>query len=303
MTKFIIAGGTGLIGSALGKSLLAQGHQVGVISRTPARIEDNFQPISWEQDSLLEGLSESDVVINLAGSSLAGNNPLQMRWTKNRKEAIITSRLAAGEKLVNAISKLDQKPEVFVQASAIGYYGNQGLDPADENTGPGGDFLTDICLDWESSTAPLEEMGIRRIVTRIGLVISHQGGLLPLLALPFHLFVGGRIGSGNQYYSWIHIQDIVGSIQFLINEPRLQGVFNLTSPNPVTNRIFAQALGKTLRRPVWFPIPAAALKIGLGEAATLALEGRPVHPSRLLQSGYQFTYPDLNNALRDLFTT
>jgi uncharacterized protein (TIGR01777 family) len=301
--KVLIGGGTGLIGSALAKSLLARGNQVGIISRTPDLVDEDYLSVSWDEALLVKELSDTDVVINLAGSSLAGNNPLQMRWTANRKQAIISSRMAAGQKLVAAISKLNRKPEVFLQASAIGYYGNQGLDPANENTGPGNDFLTEVCLDWESSTAALEGMGVRRLVTRIGLVLSPKGGLLPLLALPFRLFIGGKIGTGNQYFSWIHIQDIVESIQFLINDPRFQGVYNLTAPNPVTNLKFAQVLGRTLRRPVWFPIPGIAMKIALGEAATLALDGRPVHPSRLLQSGYQFSFPDLDQALRTLFST
>lgn len=298
--KVIIAGGTGLIGSALAESLLSDGNEVGIISRNPARVGRNYLPISWDESSLLKELADADAVINLAGASLGGDNPLKMRWTRKRKSAIINSRLAVGKKLTQAISKLDHPPETFVQASAIGYYGNQGFEPADEDSPPGGDYLADVCLDWEASTAALEEMGIRRLMIRIGLVLSHEGGLLPLLALPFRFFVGGRVGSGNQFLSWVHIQDIVGSIKFLISDSRHQGVYNLSAPNPATNQIFSQLLGKTLRRPAWLPIPALALKIALGEAATLALDGRPVYPARLLDAGYPFQYQDLEDCLQDL---
>ena len=299
--NILIAGGTGLIGSALAKSLRARGHRVKIITRNPEKVEAGYQPVSWDEPALLSALNQTDAVINLAGASLAGNNPLQMRWTSKRKEAIINSRTTVGRKLLGAISKLDRKPEVFVQASAIGYYGNQGLEPVDENTAAGDDFLTEVCQAWEASTAQLESLGVRRLVIRIGLVFSRAGGLLPLLSLPVKYFVGGKIGSGNQALSWIHLTDIVESIQFLMADSRYQGVFNLTAPNPETQLSFVQSLGKTLSRPVWLPIPAGILKLILGEAATLALDGRPVHPTRLLKSGYQFTYPDLASSLDDLY--
>ncbi len=298
--KLIIAGGTGLIGSALAESLLSDGHEVGIISRTPNRIQHKYFPVSWDESSLSKELAGSDAVINLAGASLAGDNPLKMRWTATRKQAIISSRQTAGKKLSDAISSLDQKPEVFLQASAIGYYGNQGFDPADETSGAGSDFLADVCREWETSSAGLEQLGLRRLVLRIGLVLSPSGGLLSLLALPFRFFVGGKIGSGSQYLSWIHIQDIVDSIKFLIADQRLQGVYNLSAPNPETNHRFSQLLGKTLNRPSWLPVPASVLKIAFGEASTLALDGRPVHPTRLQEAGYQFSYTQLDDCLQDL---
>lgn len=298
--KIIIAGGTGLIGSALAESLLSDGHEVGIISRSPSRIQHKYFPVSWDDSSLHKGLAGADAVINLAGASLAGDNPLKMRWTTPRKQAIISSRQTAGLKLTDAIRSLDQKPEVFVQASAIGYYGNQGFDPADEFSGAGSDFLADVCREWETSSADLDQLGLRRLVLRIGLVLSHSGGLLPLLALPFRFFIGGKIGSGSQYLSWIHIQDIVDSIKFLIADHKLQGIYNLSAPNPETNHRFSQLLGKTLSRPSWLPVPSPVLKIALGEASTLALDGRPVHPTRLLEAGYQFSYTELEKCLRDL---
>jgi len=265
--NILIAGGTGLIGSALAESYLSDGHQVSIISRNPAKVAKIYHPVAWDEPSLVAALG----------------------WTPKHKQAIISSRLTVGKKLLQAISKLDRKPEAFLQASAIGFYDSKEVGPADEKTVSGNDFLANVCRDWEASTADIEELGVRRLVIRIGLVLSQSGGLLPLLALPFRLFVGGRIGSGNQFLSWVHIQDVVESIKFLIEHPEHQGIYNLTAPNPVTNREFSCALG-----------PAFALKLILGEAATLALDGRPVYPVRLLKSGYNFAFPDLASSLEDL---
>lgn len=298
--KVVMAGGTGLIGSALAKSLISDGHEVSIISRHPATVQRPYHALSWDESSLIEGLEGSDAVINLAGASLAGSNPLNMRWTPKRKQDIISSRINGSKKLLDAIRKLDNKPETFLQASAIGYYGNQGRAPADEATPSGDDFLAEVCRVWEASSADLEALGVRRLVARIGLVLSPSGGLLPLLSLPFKLFVGGRIGSGAQYFSWIDIQDVVDSITYLIEDPIYQGVYNLTAPNPETNRAFAAQLAATLRRPSWLPLPGFVFKLALGEAATLALDGRPVYPNRLLKAGYSFRFPQLEESLNHL---
>ena len=298
--NIVISGGTGLIGTALSAALSRAGHDIWVVSRDAAKVDPRYTPVSWDEPSLLEALAAADAVVHLAGASLAGSNPLFMRWTPKRKQAIINSRKSGSDKLVRAIQKLDHKPETFLQASAIGYYGNQGLSPADETTPIGSDFLAEVCQVWEASTVELEILGLRRVVARIGLVLSPSGGLLPLLALPFKFFIGGRIGAGDQYLSWIHIQDLVESIKFLIEDPVHQGVYNLTAPKPAQNREFAKQLSSTLRRPNWLPLPAVALKLALGEASTLALEGRPVFPARLLQSGYTFQYPQLADCLDHL---
>lgn len=298
--KILISGGTGLIGSALAESLYSAGHQVTIISRDPDRVNAKYQALSWDESDLLEEMANTNAVINLAGASLAGENPLNMRWTPKRKQAIISSRTLASAKLLEAIRKLDRKPEVFLQASAIGFYGNKGKASADETTPAGDDFLSVVCREWEASSAEVAELGVRRLVIRIGLVLSQSGGLLPTLSLPFRFFVGGRIGKGDQYLSWIDIEDIVSGIEFLINDPVHQGVYNLCSPSPVTNLEFSKVLGKTLRRSAWLPVPAIIMRIMLGEAATLALDGRPVHPARLLRSGFQFRYPQLENSLKHL---
>ena len=298
--RVVIAGGSGLIGSALTKELINLGHLVTIISRNPKPKDSGTKVISWESQALLEAVSSADAIVNLAGASIAGAGFIPSRWTNRRKAGIIESRLGAGELLKNTIQNAPSKPDVFIQASAIGYYGNTGIGPADEKSKHGDDFLTEVCLAWEDSTREIESMGVRRVITRIGLVLSPEGGLFPLLSLPFRLYLGGRIGNGNQFLSWIHIQDTVKSLIHLLENPQTQGVFNLTAPNPVTNREFADQLGSVLNRPVWFPIPSILLKAALGEAATLALDGREVLPGRLIDSGFSFQYKDLRTALTNL---
>jgi uncharacterized protein (TIGR01777 family) len=301
--NYLIAGGSGLIGSALTKVLADQKHKVTIVSRNPGRLtglSDNVDVISWETNALISALNTTHAVINLAGASISGNNPLLMRWTKKRKAEIINSRLQAGKFLGEALSRVEHKPEVLLQASAIGFYGNTGSGLIDETSGPGSDFLAEVCQGWEESSSGIEELGIRRIITRIGLVFSPRGGLLDLLKFPFRFYAGGQIGTGQQYLSWIHIHDLVNGIIFLIGHPQARGVYNLTAPRPARNQDFARTMGSVLKKPVWFRVPAAMLRIALGEAATLALDGRPVLPQRLLDSGYNFVYDQLESALVDL---
>ena len=299
--KILITGGTGLIGSALTRSLLNNDYQITVISRTPDLVDPRCEAIPWDLDLITQEIKSSKAVINLAGASISGSNPLSMRWTEKRKSLIASSRIQAGDLLLQAIQRSTHKPEIIIQASAIGYYGNQGSQPVDENSPPGKDFLADVCQTWENSTAGVEELGIRRIVTRLGLVLSGEGGLLPLLALPFKFYFGGPIGNGLQQMSWIHVDDVVHSILHFMNNPSTQGIFNLTAPVPIQNLTFSEALGKSLNRPSWLPIPPWALKIILGEASTLAVDGREVIPFRLLESGYKFNFKEIDPALKDLF--
>lgn len=298
--KVLISGGTGLIGSALADCLAADGVQVGIISRDPAKVPGQYQAVPWEEDSLSAALREADILVNLAGESIAGSSPLRMRWTDRRKTAILNSRVQSGQLLSRLISGMGSKHLTLVQASAIGYYGNTGPGEADESSPPGSDFLASVCQEWEAATQLDDAAGVRRIVLRIGLVLSARGGLLPLLALPFKLFAGGRIGSGSQYLSWIHIDDVANAIKFLLKDPEAEGAYNLTAPSPATNSQFSQTLGNVLNRPCWFPVPAWLIRLALGEASTLALDGRQVLPGRLLEAGYQFRYPALSAALQSL---
>jgi len=303
MMKVLIAGGSGLIGSALSNSLLADGHQVVIISRKPGKTEDlpsGVKTIGWVNEDLIPAVSSSDAVVNLAGASIAGSNPFRMRWTTKRKAGILKSRIHAGAKLTKAIQAAGTKPEVLIQASAIGYYGNGGPELVDETSSAGDDFLAGVCQAWEGSTKDLETLGVRRVIIRIGLVFSQLGGLFQLLKLPYSFYLGGRIGTGNQYLSWIHIDDLVAAIRYLIDNQFNQGVFNLTAPNPIQNRDFALQLGKILKKPVWFPVPIVVLRLLLGEASTLALDGRQVFPTRLLDSGFGYRFDQLDFALKDL---
>lgn len=299
--KIIISGGTGLIGSALTRSLIEKKHQITLISRSPDKVNPRLNPIPWDLDRISQEMESTDAVVNLAGASIAGSNLLSMRWTNKRKDLIKSSRIKSGQFLLDAIRRSAHKPEVFIQASAIGYYGNRGDQPVDENTPRGVDFLAQVCQEWESSTAGVEELGLRRIITRLGLVLSREGGLLPLLSLPHKFYLGGPLGKGQQPMSWIHIQDVVEAYSYLMDNRSTQGIYNLTAPIPVNNRGFSASLGKTLNRPSWLAIPAGAVKLLLGEASTLAVDGREVFPQRLIESGYDFKFKNIDSALNDIF--
>ncbi|MHB1161827.1 MAG: TIGR01777 family oxidoreductase, partial [Chloroflexota bacterium] len=237
----------------------------------------------------------ADAIVNLAGESLAGGP-----WTEERKSRILQSRLNAGRAVLEAVEAAVQKPRVVVQASAVGYYGPRGDEEVTEETPPGGDFLARVCVEWEASTAPVEDMGVRRAVIRSSIVLSTRGGALPRLMMPYRLFVGGPLGSGRQWYSWIHIADEVAAIRFLLENESARGPFNLAAPNPVTNARFSRQLGRALGRPSLVRTPAFALRLLLGEMATTVLEGQRVVPRRLQALGFAFRFPDLEAALRDL---
>lgn len=304
--RILIAGGSGLIGSALAESLLRDGHEVIILSRNPQKVKTKpigAQFVAWDGitaqgwGELVDG---ADAIVNLAGASIAGENPLKMRWTAKRKDAILQSRINAGKAIVEAIQASQNKPEVLVQSSAVGFYGPLRDEYVDEKNPKGDDFLSNVTQQWEDSTKAVEAAGVRRVVIRTGLVFSKDSGIFPLLALPFRLFVGGKLGSGNQYLSWIHIKDIVAAICFLIENKKTQGVYNLSAPNPVTNKRFAKTMGKVMRRPSFLPVPAFAMKLALGEVSTLALDGQRVIPNRLTDAGFSFEFPALEDALNEL---
>ncbi len=297
----LITGGTGLIGRALAHSLVQDGHQVTVLSRTPERhrnLPPNVDLAAWDGRTAQgwgERVNAADAIVNLAGESIAAG-----RWTPERKRRIRESRVHAGQAVVEAIQAAAHRPQVLVQASAVGYYGPQGDEPITEEMPPGSDFLAQVCVAWEASTAPVEALGVRRAVIRTGVVLSIQGGALPRMLLPFRLFLGGPLGSGRQYFPWIHLDDQVAAIRFLLERPETQGPFNLCAPNPVTNRAFCQTLGQVLGRPAWLPTPALALRLLFGEMATVILEGQRTVPHRLQEAGYTFRFPELRPALQDL---
>ncbi len=307
--NIIIAGGSGLIGQPLTKNLIDNGHEVIILSRNPERIAASLPAGAtaeqWDAKTangwgrLVE---TSDAIINLAGESIAGTGALPSRWTNARKQSIRQSRTDAGHAIVEAIAQAKHKPDVLIQASGVGYYGPQGDEMITESSAPGGDYLGQTAVAWEASTASVEEMGVRRVVARTGVVLSMDGGPLPFSVFQFRTFVGGRLGSGKQWMPWIHIADEVAALRYLMEDPNAQGPYNLCAPNPATNAKFSKILGKTLGRPSALFVPATALRLGLGEIATLVLDGQRTVPQKLLGLNFQFQFPELKSALQDLLT-
>ncbi|MEZ0397020.1 MAG: TIGR01777 family oxidoreductase [Anaerolineales bacterium] len=294
----LLTGGTGMIGSHLRRALLADGHRVWVLSRSPQRapLPGGAQAVVWDGRSPAGwgGLvNEMDAVVNLAGEPLA-----HWPWTAARKQKFWDSRVNAGRALSEAIAAAEKKPRVLIQASGINHYGLSG-EMADEATPPGEDFLARLTVAWEESTRPVEAAGVRRAVIRLGVVLARGDGLLPLMALPARLFAGGRLGSGRQFVPWVHINDVTAAILFLLNEESAGGPFNVVAPQTVTNEMFYRLLCRQLKRPYWLPTPAFLLRLALGEMSVLVLDGRAARPRRLQEAGFEFTYTDLATALAE----
>jgi hypothetical protein len=243
----------------------------------------------------------ADAIVNLAGASMAGEGFFPTRWTDQRQRVIGDSRIHTGRAVVAAVEQATQKPRVVVQSSAVGYYGLDREGVLTEEAEPGDDWGARFTAEvWEPSTAPIEEMGVRRVVARSGIVLSTEGGALPRLLLPFRLFVGGPMGSGDQWYSWIHLQDEARALRLLIETDEASGAFNLTAPHPMTNGELAKLIGKVMGRPAFFPVPGFAMKLAFGEVADVVLKGQRAVPRRLLDLGFEFRFPDAEPALRDL---
>jgi hypothetical protein len=306
--RIIIAGGSGLIGRDLTSALLNDGDQVTILSRRSglaSGIPAEVRIIQWDGKTLKDWCNEienADVVINLVGENLFGDGFVPSRWTAARKERLVQSRVDSGKVLTMAIEKAIHKPDVFIQSSGVGFYGIQQDKSFIEGDPGGNDFLANLCKEWEVSTAPIEKLGVRRVIIRSGVVLTDKGSAFRLLVLPYQLFVGGRIGSGKQVYSWIHHVDEVNAIRFLIHNDQAKGEYNLCSPQPVTNDEFGRMIAKVLKRPHYFPIPALILKIALGEVASMVLDGQRVLPNKLLLQGYVFKYPKLEQAITDLLS-
>lgn len=292
----MIAGGSGFLGRALASSLIADGHQVFVLSRSSVA-PAGAHAILWDARTTRGWghlVEEMDVIIHLAGRSLSS-----FPWTASVKRDFHDSRILPGLAITEAIRLAKRRPALFLQASGINHYGLRG-DMADESTLPGDDFLSRLTVDWEASTLPVEEMGLRRVVLRTAVVLDASAGLLPLMALPVRLFIGGPIGDGKFALPWIHLQDWVGAVRHLMADENARGAYNLIAPTPASNADFNRALARVLHRPYWFPTPAFLLKALLGGMSVLVVEGRFARPKRLLESGFQFRHPDIQNALSDL---
>ncbi len=302
--RAVIAGGSGMIGRHLSRSLLADGWSVDVLSRAPggiaSRLPEGARAHGWTAvaDAELSGvLAGADAVVNLAGVSL-GPRP----WTPGRKRAILASRLAATDALVGAIAALpaDRRPRVLVSASGSDVYTGRDAEPADETTEPTHDFLADVCLRWETAALEAEALGVRVALVRTAFVLAPDAPVLKLLALPFRLLLGGRLGSGRQWFSWIHIDDLVGIYRLAFSDGAIHGPINGSSPEPCRQADLAATIGRTLHRPSWLPAPAWALRLALRDQATLVIGSRRVVPARALAAGYAFQHPAIDEALADV---
>jgi hypothetical protein len=292
----LIAGGSGFLGTALAKTFRADGHRVMILTRRPRRDGDVLWSTKPTDITWRHALERADVVINLAGESIAGG-----RWTDERKRVLRASRMEPTQALVSAITAATRPPAVFISSSAIGFYGVHGDEVITEESPSGNDFLAALCRDWETLAIEASSRS-RTVLIRSGLILSREGGALPQLALPFRLFAGGPVGTGQQYMSWISLTDWIGLVQWALTRTHVSGPLNLTAPTPVTNAEFARVLGRVLGRPSFVPTPAFAVRFALGELAdALILGGQRVVPTRSQALGYEFKHETLEPALRDIY--
>ncbi|MDQ2096459.1 MAG: TIGR01777 family oxidoreductase [Tychonema bourrellyi B0820] len=305
--KVAIAGATGFVGSRLVERLHSEGHSVLVFARNserarrvfPASAYPNLEIVGYtpaESGDWLHSIAGCDGVVNLAGEPIA-----EERWTAARQQAIVDSRKLTTAKLVEAIANANPKPSVLVSASAIGYYGTSETAEFDENSPAGDDFLAEVCKDWEAAAQPVKNVGTRLAILRLGIVLG-MGGALAKMLPPFKLFAGGPIGTGKQWFSWIHRDDVVNLILFALQNPQIEGVLNATAPNPVRMNELCETLGEVLQRPSWLPVPSFALELLLGDGAKVVLEGQQVLPKQTLASGFQYEYPNLKSALEEILS-
>lgn len=294
----LLTGGSGFIGQQLVPTLLSAGHTITVFTRNPKKTSAIFQQQVTTIDNL-EGLSADDhfdAVINLAGEGIGDR-----RWTDSVKQQLRDSRLLTTASLVEYFKRANQKPAVFISGSAIGVYGLHGDEKLDEQASGDDSFSSKLCRDWEAQAAEAEALGIRCCYLRTGVVLGKNGGALSKMLPPFKMALGGPMGSGQQWMSWVHMDDLVNAIVYALETPSINGPINGTAPNPVTNKAFSKALGAALNRPALIPMPAFVLKLMMGEMAEeLLLSGQRVVPAKLTQSGFEFKYPQLDDALRDI---
>lgn len=299
--KILITGGTGFVGRQLTPRLMQDGHQVTVLTRSVKGTSPPVRGMSLLQgDPRLKGpwqeaVQEQDIIINLAGASIF------QKWTETYKKEIRESRVSTTQNLVEAIKP--GKACMLFSTSAVGYYGFHGDEELDEDSPPGNDFLARLAIEWEGEALKAQEKGARVVITRFGIVLGEKGGALGQMIPLFRRYLGGPIGSGNQWFSWIHIKDLVEGFAFLIARPEISGPVNLCSPHPVRNRDLAKALGKALGRPSFLPAPGFMIKLILGEFGSVILEGQRVIPRRLLRSGFTFSYPEIDKALQSLLAS
>ena len=295
--KVLVTGSTGLVGNALVGDLRRVGHSVCRLIRPETRVETHttpegfdvkWNPVTGELDGAAVG---ADAVVNLGGASIADG-----RWTTQRKKLLRTSRVESTAALVKALARMAARPRVLVSASAIGYYGNRGDEILKEDSRPGDDFLGEVAKEWEAEARKAEALGIRVVLTRFGMILAKTGGALPRMAMPFRWGLGGRMGSGQQWMSWIALEDVIGVMRLALEDGAVRGPVNVVSPEPVRNVDFTASLTKALHRPAIFPAPAFGLRLALGEMAdALLLSSQRVVPEQLQRLGYRFVYDDLKD--------
>jgi uncharacterized protein len=303
--KVVLAGGSGFLGRSLLAHLAGRGHEIVVLSRRPVPGQFPGRQVGWDPDGNLPATGTSEfltwpkeldgagAVVNLAGAGIADR-----RWTPARKRELRSSRVLSTRSLVAALRAATQKPAVFYQGSAVGFYGTRRDGALDESFPPGDDLLGSICVAWEAEANPVVALGCRLVVGRSGVVLARDGGALPKMARPFRFFAGGRVASGQQYLSWIHRDDWVAFVTWAIETAAVSGTYNVTAPAPVTNDEFSKAIGLALRRPSWLPVPGFALRVLFGEMANeMLIRGQRVVPKRALEAGFSFAYPTVEAAL------
>jgi uncharacterized protein len=302
--KILVAGASGFIGNALLKKLADRKHEIVVLTRSLEKSAFQLPVLckayEWTPESgclPIEALDGIDAVVNLAGENIASG-----RWSTKRKRSIENSRVLSVRNLISAMKNLDQKPKVFLSASAIGLYGDYGDNEVDENSPSNSNFLSDVCKKWETEIFKAEELGIRTLAFRIGMVLGHDGGALQKMLPPFQMGVGGKLGSGKNWMSWIHLEDLTDMILHALDSTNLSGPVNAISPNPETNEGFTEILGKVLKRPTFFSVPSLILKIALGELSSLLLASQKVSSKKISRSGFSFKFPDLEQALTEIYS-
>ena len=297
--QILITGGTGFIGRRVVRALIRGGHRVSVLSRQSPSDVRRLLTSSVRPVQSLSAINPSvafDAIINLAGEPI-----MAKRWSHQRKRLLLDSRVGLTNELVDLIERLESRPKTLISCSAVGYYGqHDAAEPQNESSPAGSDFAASLCERWEQAAKRAESLGVRVCIVRTGLVLHQNNGALHEMLPPFRLGLGGQIGSGNQVMSWIHSDDMTRVITFLLNNESLKGAFNATSPNPVSNKEFAKALGRALRRPAVIPVPAIALKLLLGESSTMITQGQKAVPERLQEAGFTWEQPEIQDALRQL---
>ncbi|GAB3042511.1 TIGR01777 family oxidoreductase [Virgibacillus ainsalahensis] len=294
--NILITGGTGFVGKNLTTNLQEKKHHIYILTRSPDKYHDTDKTTYISYDYPIEKLPAIHAVINLAGESLFGY------WSKQKKETILKSRVETTRQVIRMMEKMNKKPEVFISGSAVGYYGiSEDLIFTEETTDPGEDFLAEVAVTWEEAAKEAETLGIRTVYARFGVILGNEGAL-PLMRLPVKLLVGGKIGNGEQWLSWVHIEDVAGLIEFCLLHKEMVGPVNVTAPNPKRNKDFTKILAAVLKRPYWLKTPSPILHASLGEMSQLITKGQYVYPKKALDTGYQFVQPKLKEALQAIHT-